>query len=91
VDITPPIMSRFDLFFILQAGACIILSFACSVFHFPALTTMQDDCNEAVDKDIAQHLVRLHQRKQEAVTPPISKEMLQRYRAFVQSVFCCLS
>jgi DNA replication licensing factor MCM6 len=56
VDITPPIMSRFDLFFILQ-----------------------DDCNEAVDKDIAQHLVRLHQRKQEAVTPPISKEELQRY------------
>jgi DNA replication licensing factor MCM6 len=52
---------------------------------------MQDDCNEAVDKDIAQHLVRLHQRKQEAVTPPISKEMLQRYRALVQSVFCCLS
>ncbi len=58
-------------------------------------STLQDDCNEAVDKDIAQHLVRssvifdwrsvtieqvhLHQRKEDAVTPPISKEQLQRY------------
>lgn len=70
VDITPPIMSRFDLFFILQ-----------------------DDCNEAVDKDIAQHLVRLHQRKQEAVTPPISKEELQRcaiYATHCASTLTCI-
>jgi DNA replicative helicase MCM subunit Mcm2 (Cdc46/Mcm family) len=47
--------------------------------RFDLFFILQDDCNEAVDKDIAQHLVRLHQRKQEAVTPPISKEELQRY------------
>jgi hypothetical protein len=58
------------------------------------LMTVQDDCNEAVDRDIALHLVfsnifpylqivtikqvHLHQRREDAVSPPISKEELQR-------------
>ncbi len=78
-----------------SAGEIIGLpDFASSCVYLILLVTVQDDCNEAVDKDIAQHLVcsnffplgqtvtikqvHLHQRREDAVSPPISKEELQR-------------
>ncbi|CAM9248993.1 unnamed protein product, partial [Phaeothamnion confervicola] len=56
VQISAPIMSRFDLFFVVL-----------------------DECEEAADYAIAQHILRVHQGRREAIAPPFSKEQLQRY------------
>lgn len=56
LNIGAPLMSRFDLFFIVR-----------------------DECNEAMDRHIAEHIVNIHQHLDDAVSPPFSAEQLRLY------------
>tara|TARA_R110002003_G_scaffold96_5_gene7399 strand:- start:5484 stop:8075 length:2592 start_codon:yes stop_codon:yes gene_type:complete len=62
VNMSAPIMSRFDLFFVVL-----------------------DECDEAVDRHLAEHIVAIHQHRDEAVTPEFSTEQLQRYIRFART------
>ena len=55
VDLSAPIMSRFDLFFVVL-----------------------DECDEASDMHIAQHILDCHRNKAEVLEPPFSTDQLQR-------------
>ncbi|KAK5276387.1 MCM DNA helicase complex subunit mcm6 [Exophiala xenobiotica] len=57
-----PIMSRFDLFFVVL-----------------------DECNENVDRHLAEHIVNLHMLKDDFVQPEFSTEQLQRYIRFART------
>ncbi|KAI5201594.1 DNA replication licensing factor mcm6 [Aureobasidium subglaciale] len=61
INMSAPIMSRFDLFFVVL-----------------------DECNEAVDKKLAQHIVNVHRLRDDAVEPEFSTETLQRYIRFAR-------
>lgn len=63
VNITAPIMSRFDLFFVVL-----------------------DECNESIDRDIANHIVGIHQGKQQAVHAEFGTESIQRYIKFARRI-----
>jgi len=63
LNISAPIMSRFDLFFVVI-----------------------DECEETTDYNIARHIVRVHQKKDEAVKPPFSTDQLRRYIKYARSV-----
>ncbi|KAG7119041.1 DNA replication licensing factor mcm6 like protein [Verticillium longisporum] len=56
INMSAPIMSRFDLFFVVL-----------------------DECSEAVDRHLAEHIVAIHQLRDEAVEPEYDTETLQRY------------
>jgi DNA replication licensing factor MCM6 len=56
VELTAPIMSRFDMFFVVL-----------------------DECDEASDLHIAQHILACHRRKAEALEPPFRTDQLQRF------------
>ncbi|GAB1316740.1 MCM DNA helicase complex subunit mcm6 [Madurella fahalii] len=62
INMSAPIMSRFDLFFVIL-----------------------DECNEQVDRHLAEHIVGIHQMRDEAVTPEFSTEQLQRYIRFART------
>ena len=62
INMSAPIMSRFDLFFIVL-----------------------DECNEATDKHLAQHIVNIHMNRDDAVVPEFSTEQLQRYIRFART------
>lgn len=62
INMSAPIMSRFDLFFVIL-----------------------DECNEAVDRHLAEHIVGIHQLRDEAVQPEFSTEQLQRYIRFART------
>ncbi|KAL8654492.1 MAG: hypothetical protein Q9210_001466 [Variospora velana] len=62
VNMSAPIMSRFDLFFVVL-----------------------DECNEAVDRHLAEHIVAIHRLRDEAVKPEFSTEQLQRYIRFART------
>ena len=62
INMSAPIMSRFDLFFVVL-----------------------DECNEATDRHIAQHIVGLHKDRDAAVQPEFSTEQLQRYIRFART------
>ncbi|KAF2432664.1 MCM-domain-containing protein [Tothia fuscella] len=62
VNMSAPIMSRFDLFFVVL-----------------------DECDEAVDRHLAEHIVGVHRLRDEAVTPEFSTEQLQRYIRFAKT------
>ncbi|ETN40397.1 uncharacterized protein HMPREF1541_04674 [Cyphellophora europaea CBS 101466] len=62
INMSAPIMSRFDLFFIVL-----------------------DDCNESVDRHLADHIVKLHMLKDAFVQPEFSTEQLQRYIRFART------
>lgn len=59
---TAPIMSRFDLFFVVL-----------------------DDYNEAVDTNLADHIVNLHMNRDNAINPPYSKEQVLRYLKYAKT------
>ncbi|KAG9766907.1 MCM-domain-containing protein, partial [Aureobasidium melanogenum] len=61
INMSAPIMSRFDLFFVVL-----------------------DECNEAVDRKLAQHIVDVHRLRDNAVEPEFSTETLQRYIRFAR-------
>ncbi|KAH8895747.1 putative replication licensing factor [Thozetella sp. PMI_491] len=62
INMSAPIMSRFDLFFVIL-----------------------DECNEQVDRRLANHIVGIHQLRDEAVAPEFSTEQLQRYIRFART------
>ncbi|KAK2060175.1 MCM2/3/5 family protein [Colletotrichum caudatum] len=62
INMSAPIMSRFDLFFVVL-----------------------DECNESVDRHLAEHIVGLHQLRDEAIEPEFSTETLQRYIRFART------
>ncbi|SLM39572.1 dna replication licensing factor mcm6 [Lasallia pustulata] len=62
INMSAPIMSRFDLFFVIL-----------------------DECNENVDRHLAEHIVNIHRLRDEAVTPEFTTEQLQRYIRFART------
>lgn len=62
INMSAPIMSRFDLFFVIL-----------------------DECNETVDRHLAEHIVSIHQLRDEAVEPEFTTEQLQRYIRFAKT------
>ncbi|KAF2143843.1 uncharacterized protein K452DRAFT_268279 [Aplosporella prunicola CBS 121167] len=62
VNMSAPIMSRFDLFFVVL-----------------------DECDEGVDKHLAEHIVNIHRLRDDAVEPEFSTEQLQRYIRFART------
>ena len=62
INMSAPIMSRFDLFFVVL-----------------------DECNEKIDRHLAEHIVGIHQLRDEAVEPEFSTEQLQRYIRFAKT------
>jgi DNA replication licensing factor MCM6 len=62
VNMSAPIMSRFDLFFVVL-----------------------DECDEDVDRHLAEHIVGIHKDRDEAVEPEFSTEQLQRYIRFAKT------
>ena len=62
VNMSAPIMSRFDLFFVVL-----------------------DECDENVDRHLAEHIVAIHEFRDEAVQPEFSTEQLQRYIRFART------
>ena len=62
INMSAPIMSRFDLFFVIL-----------------------DECNESVDRNLAQHIVDIHRLRDNAVTPEFTTEQLQRYVRFART------
>jgi DNA replication licensing factor MCM6 len=62
INMSAPIMSRFDLFFVIL-----------------------DECNESVDRHLAEHIVGIHQLRDEAVKPEFTTEQLQRYIRFART------
>ena len=62
INMSAPIMSRFDLFFVIL-----------------------DECNESVDRHLAQHIVNIHRLRDDAVTPEFTTEQLQRYIRFART------
>ncbi|KAI9732088.1 MAG: MCM DNA helicase complex subunit mcm6 [Cirrosporium novae-zelandiae] len=62
INMSAPIMSRFDLFFVIL-----------------------DECNESIDRHLAQHIVNIHRLRDDAVQPEFSTEQLQRYIRFART------
>lgn len=62
INMSAPIMSRFDLFFVIL-----------------------DECNEQIDQHLAEHIVGIHQLRDDAVEPEFSTEQLQRYIRFART------
>lgn len=62
INMSAPIMSRFDLFFVVL-----------------------DECNESVDRHLAEHIVGLHALRDSAIEPEFSTECLQRYIRFART------
>ncbi|KAI9852135.1 MAG: MCM DNA helicase complex subunit mcm6 [Thelocarpon superellum] len=62
INMSAPIMSRFDLFFVIL-----------------------DECNESVDRHLAQHIVDIHRLRDDAVAPEFTTEQLQRYIRFART------
>ncbi|KAL9027072.1 MAG: hypothetical protein Q9196_004350 [Gyalolechia fulgens] len=62
INMSAPIMSRFDLFFVVL-----------------------DECNESVDRHLAEHIVSIHRLRDQAVQPEFSTEQLQRYIRFART------
>lgn len=55
------------------------------VFRFDLFFVVLDECNENIDRNLASHIVSLHQHKDVAVAPEFSTEALQRYIAFART------
>ncbi|KAI1172542.1 MCM2/3/5 family-domain-containing protein [Nemania sp. FL0916] len=62
INMSAPIMSRFDLFFVVL-----------------------DECNESVDRHLAEHIVGIHALRDSAIDPEFSTECLQRYIRFART------
>jgi DNA replication licensing factor MCM6 len=62
INMSAPIMSRFDLFFVVL-----------------------DECDESIDRHLAEHIVNVHRLRDEAVAPEFSTEQLQRYIRFART------
>ena len=63
LDMSAPIMSRFDLFHVVL-----------------------DEKSDEMDRNIARHIVTLHQKKERAITPEFSAQELFHYIKFVKTL-----
>jgi len=63
VALSAPILSRFDLFFVVL-----------------------DECNPDADRQVAEHILKVHRCEEEAVQPPFTKEQMQRYIRFARTI-----
>jgi len=63
VALSAPILSRFDLFFVVL-----------------------DECNQLADYNVAKHILDVHRCEETAVTVPFTKEQMQRYIRFAQTL-----
>jgi len=63
VTLSAPILSRFDLFFVVL-----------------------DECNPDSDRQVAQHILKVHRCEEDAVRPPYTKEQMQRYIRFAKAI-----
>lgn len=63
VALSAPILSRFDLFFVVL-----------------------DECNPDADRQVAQHILRVHCCEEEAINVPYTKEQMQRYIRFARTI-----
>ncbi|KAI8971867.1 MCM2/3/5 family-domain-containing protein [Mycotypha africana] len=62
INMSAPIMSRFDLFFVVL-----------------------DECNEITDYNIGKHIVKIHQLRDEFMTPKFSTEQIQNYIRYART------
>lgn len=62
INMSAPIMSRFDLFFVVL-----------------------DECNEAVDRNLARHIVNIHRLRDDSIQPEFTTEQLQRYIRYART------
>ncbi|KAL8777204.1 MAG: hypothetical protein Q9213_007960 [Squamulea squamosa] len=62
INMSAPIMSRFDLFFVIL-----------------------DECNESIDRHLAEHIVNIHRLRDDFIQPEFSTEQLQRYIRFART------
>ncbi|KAF8476128.1 MCM2/3/5 family-domain-containing protein [Kalaharituber pfeilii] len=62
INMSAPIMSRFDLFFVVL-----------------------DECNEAIDQNLARHIVSLHRLRDDSIQPEFTTEQLQRYIRYART------
>ena len=53
--------------------------------RFDLFFVIRDDPNEAVDRNLANHIVNVHMNRDEAVEPEFSTEQLQRYIRFART------
>lgn len=63
VALSAPILSRFDLFFVVL-----------------------DECNPEADRQVAEHILKVHRCEEEAVQPPFTLEEMQRYIRFCRTI-----
>jgi DNA replication licensing factor MCM6 len=47
--------------------------------RFDLFFVVLDECDEDTDKKIAQHIVKIHQKREEAIDPPYSSSQLYNY------------
>ena len=55
------------------------------MWRFDLFFVVLDECNEAVDLNIARHIVNVHRFKDEAIAPEYSTEALQRYIRYART------
>jgi DNA replication licensing factor MCM6 len=53
--------------------------------RFDLFFVVLDECDEAVDRHLAEHIVGIHKDRDDAVTPEYSTEQLQRYIRFAKT------
>ncbi len=53
--------------------------------RFDLFFVILDECNEQVDRHLAEHIVGIHQLRDAAVAPEFSTEQLQRYIRFART------
>ncbi|KAJ4458434.1 putative DNA replication licensing factor MCM6 [Paratrimastix pyriformis] len=63
LNLTPAVMSRFDLFFVIL-----------------------DECNDITDLAIARHIATLHQKQNDAVSPPFTSDDLRLYMRHAHNI-----
>eukprot|EP01083_Nonionella_stella_P091011 254364_1 len=54
--------------------------------RFDLFFVVTDECDEIADYNIARHIVSLHQRKDDAVTPDFTTDQLQQYIRFARTI-----
>jgi len=78
-----PIYGRYDRTKTLKAN--IALS-APILSRFDLFFVVLDECNPDADRQVAQHILKVHRCEEEAVQPPFTKEQMQRYIRFARTI-----
>ena len=63
VALSAPILSRFDLFFVVL-----------------------DECNPDSDRQVAEHILKVHRCEEDSVRSPFTKDQMQRYIRFARAI-----